>query len=293
MKKILLLFFLGFCIEKNFYWEESGFTMGTNYSIVVEIPKNSNINPQLIQKEIYSIFEFINNSFSLYIEESKINQINKNQVFKISKKESYLYEIAKNICVQTKGYFFPFKKKVIYYAKLKKVSIIDLCSSFEIEKYENYDLIKKKYDWIRFDLNAIAKGYAVDLIKEFLTSKNLTRYLIEIGGEICLGDPPSSNEKGWRVAIQSPESDVYSTKIDSIKEFKNICLASSGNYLQEHIFNPYEIYGLIKNKKEEKQLVVVFGPSCTFADAFATSFSVKPDIILDENYKIEFIKSLK
>lgn len=292
MKAILLLFVFGFCIEKNFYWEESGFTMGTNYSIIVEIPKNSNINTQLIQKEIYSIFEFINNSFSLYIEESKINQINKNQVLNISKKESYLYEIAKEICIQTKGYFFPFKKEVINYAKLKKISILDLCESFEIEKYENYDLIRKKYDWIKFDLNAIAKGYAVDLIKELLISKKLTQYLIEIGGEICVGDPPS-NKNGWKVGIQSPESDLYSTKINSIKELKNICLASSGNYLQDHIFNPYEIYGLTKQKKNENYLVVVFGPSCSFADAFATSIFIKPDIKINKNYRIEFLKSIK
>ena len=37
---------------------------------------------------------------------------------------------------------------------------------------------------LKLDFNAIAKGYAVDVISEFLISKSIYDFMVDIGGEI-------------------------------------------------------------------------------------------------------------
>lgn len=246
-----------------------------------------NIDTEQLKREIHLIFDFIKNSFSLYEKHSNINLINQNQTISISQKEVYVYQLAQEICNKTNAYFFPFKKEMIFIAKKNQIPLKNLCNSYSILKNnENKFQVKKTYQWLQFDLNAIAKGFTVDLIKNFLESKKLNRYLIEFAGEICVGDPPT-NQFGWKVAFEYPTYDVFQKKIHSVKDLKNLCLAASGNYLQDHIFNPYQAKAL----KEKNKMIIVFGPSCTIADAYATYIYVQPNYKLySKDYSVIIIK---
>ncbi len=283
MRILVLLLLFSFC--NHTYWEEYGFTMGMSYSIVVELPQK-NIDIKLLKKEIDLIFHFIEQSFSLYLKHSNIHKINQNQLVYLSEKEVYLYLLAQEICNKTNAYFFPFKKETIAFAKANQIPLKTLCNSFSfIKKDHNSYEMKKRYLWLEFDLNGIAKGYLVDLIKDFLISNNLHRYLIEVGGEICVGQPPS-NQSGWKVAFEDPSTDIYKKTINSTHTLKNICLAASGNYLQDHIFNPYQ-----SNLEEKNKTVIVFGPSCTIADAYATYIYVQPNYELySKDYSVYIIQ---
>ncbi|MFN3604446.1 MAG: FAD:protein FMN transferase [Leptonema sp. (in: bacteria)] len=260
--------------------------MGTSYSIVVELPEKQKVDVDFLKKEIQEIFKFINFSYSLYLKESRITQLNHNQTTYLTRKEIELYQIAQELCNKTNAYFFPFKKEILSIVEQKKIQLRNICNAFTIIKVEEeHYIIKKKYPWIQFDFNAIAKGYAVDLVKKFLESKNLRKYLIEIGGEICLGDAPSGT-LGWKVALESPSSDLSHKQIASVRILKNICMASSGNYLQVHIFDPYR-----KEYPKKNQIVIVYGPSCTLADAYATYIYVQSNFGFDsEEYKVEILK---
>ncbi len=56
-----------------------------------------------------------------------------------------------------------------------------------------------------FDFNALAKGYAVDVLADFLSIQRMTSFLVEIGGEIVAqGKSPKSNAF-WKVAIDDPQ----------------------------------------------------------------------------------------
>ena len=50
-------------------------------------------------------------------------------------------------------------------------------------RLEDGKIIKDKKN-IKFDFNAIAQGYAVDVIGNFLASKGIENYLVDIGGEV-------------------------------------------------------------------------------------------------------------
>lgn len=86
--------------------------------------------------------------------------------------------------------------------------------------------LRKRVAGVRIDLNAIAKGHAVDVVAARLESVGLTRYLVDVGGEIRVSGaglvPPA-----WRVGIEHPDgtSAPYATLAVS-----NVAVATSGDY---------------------------------------------------------------
>ena len=44
--------------------------------------------------------------------------------------------------------------------------------------------VSKKHPGIYIDLSAIAKGYGVDLIGQFLCQLEIGNYMVDIGGEV-------------------------------------------------------------------------------------------------------------
>ena len=137
------------------------------------------------------------------------------------------------------------------------------------------DNIKRPFDSY-IDFNAIAKGYAVDQIGNFLKKEKIDNYLIEIGGEILASGLNMNKNKPWVVAIDMPRFDgdrsIYSTL-----ELNNTSLASSGTYRKfkidslgsrfAHIINPFSGYPSRTNILS----VTVKASSCIDADAYATA----------------------
>ena len=60
-------------------------------------------------------------------------------------------------------------------------NLIHSNSLFQIQPHDNLIVFTLKS---KLDFNAIAKGYAVDVISEFLNSKSIDNYMVDIGGEI-------------------------------------------------------------------------------------------------------------
>ena len=55
----------------------------------------------------------------------------------------------------------------------------------------------------KLDFNAIAQGHSVDVIADFFDAKNITNYMIEIGGEVtCSGENPDG--LNWSIGIDKP-----------------------------------------------------------------------------------------
>ena len=66
-------------------------------------------------------------------------------------------------------------KKVLHYVGINKVEL-------------DYPYIKKIHPETQIDLNAIAKGYAVDILHNWLLQMEFSNIFVEIGGEIrCSG----------------------------------------------------------------------------------------------------------
>jgi len=123
------------------------------------------------------------------------------------------------------------------------------------------------------DLSTIAKGYAVDLIAEYLESKGLNNYLVEIGGEMRIKGFKHTGEL-WHVAIEKPLSEERA--VHQIIIPKDNALATSGDYRKyfesngqrfSHIIDPQS--GRPINHKLVS--VTVIHPSSMTADGLSTA----------------------
>ena len=130
------------------------------------------------------------------------------------------------------------------------------------------------------DCSAVAKGYAVDVIAQYLEKKGITNYMVDIGGEVVVkGKNPK--EKSWRIGINKPVDDSLSVNqdIQTILELSDIAIATSGNYRNfyykggkkyAHTIDPRTGYPVQHSILSS----TVVAKNCMTADALATSFMV-------------------
>ena len=88
--------------------------------------------------------------------------------------------------------------------KLKHVKDLTGFSLISID-HKNRTIALKKQG-MRIDLGGIAKGYAIDEALRVLREYRITRALVDMGGDMALGDPPPE-KKGWTVGLAGFEAD--------------------------------------------------------------------------------------
>jgi thiamine biosynthesis lipoprotein len=145
-------------------------------------------------------------------------------------------------------------------------------------KLENDKLIKTD-PRIRIDYNAIAQGYAVDVVAAFFDSKGIQSYLIDIGGEVLARRTKPDGEK-WNVAIEMPTKKADDERsIQAVVSLQDMAISTSGSYRKfyeengvrySHTINPATGYPV----KHSTLSVSVLANDCMTADAYATAFMV-------------------
>ncbi|MDO8991574.1 MAG: FAD:protein FMN transferase, partial [Daejeonella sp.] len=84
---------------------------------------------------------------------------------------------------------------------------------------------------LKIDVNGIAQGYSVDVIADYIESKGLQNYLIEIGGEIRVKGRKQPGNQIMRIGIEQPSNDKDEEAfIQKIIELKGGAITTSGNY---------------------------------------------------------------
>lgn len=257
--------------------------MGTTYE--VKISDNNQHNVEFMSKGIDSILVSINQSMSTYIPDSEVSIINKDRsahkIFKISDDLKYVLNKSLEYYIITEGAFdvtirpllklWGFKDEIIYETPDSSVirNVLKYVGSDNIITKSNK--LSKKNPKLEFDFGAIAKGYAVDKISEYLINNGYTSHYVEIGGEIiCKG-------KDWKIQIAYPE--FLSSKSFKILKLNNHAIATSGTYNQfveikdleySHIFDSR----LGRPVKNNVISVTVIADKCIDTDALSTSLKV-------------------
>jgi thiamine biosynthesis lipoprotein len=93
--------------------------------------------------------------------------------------------------------------------------------------------VLEKTKAVSVDLSAIAKGYGVDLVANYLRRLGVQHFLVEIGGEISTsGFKPRSADSGgkepWRIALEVPSERERS--VQAVLNLTDVAVATSGNY---------------------------------------------------------------
>ncbi|WP_218598161.1 FAD:protein FMN transferase [Polaribacter sp. NJDZ03] len=259
-----------------------GRVFGTTYKIVyLDASKN-------YQTSLDSLFFLMNKSLSTYIPSSDISRINKGDSTVIV--DDLFLEVftkSKRIYTETNGFFDPTVGNLVnawgFGPKKERLNLSEDQVAQQMQ-YVGLDKvtivngkIKKQDAQIYLDFNSIAKGFGIDVVARFLNSKNISNYLIEIGGEIRAKGVKKENHP-WVIKLVNP------IKKDSIKGYRKINLsnksmATSGNYRKfrvtkdgqkyVHTVNPKTGYAIESNLLSAS---VIADLDCADTDAYATAF---------------------
>ena len=159
-------------------------------------------------------------------------------------------------------------------------TVIDSLKKFVNLNYviQTDSFITKSKSGVMIDFSAVAKGYGVDVISNYLKTQNITSYKVEVGGEVyCQGNKPNGDP--WKIGIENPKSITVGENIQTIIKLENKALASSGNYRNAYTKDgkkySHTISPITGNPVEHELLSVsVFADDCVIADAYATAFMV-------------------
>lgn len=122
------------------------------------------------------------------------------------------------------------------------------------------------------DFGGIGKGYAADRALEVLTRQGITQAMIDLGGDLVLGDSPPDNPIGWRIDIQTGLTE------STTQHISNNAIATSGD-LEQHFVYQGQRYSHILDPQTALGIthpiaVTVIAPDATTADAIASMISV-------------------
>ena len=272
----LFCVFIAYNSNLNKTYSISGSAYGTSWSIV-----SSSYIADHHEKNIIKIIDHIDLVASNYKFNSEIAIINKqptNTELFISNDLYNILNIAEDINKLSNG---------AYNIMLGKISSkLGFAPDFNMDLIHDKEngyllindnkLIKQSKNW--FDLSSIAKGYAVQLIHEYLITNNLTNHLIDIGGELIVNG--SNHSTPWMIGIQDPNS-FNDKAIHVIKNNDNfLAIATSGEYRNFKISDNKMITHTIDPKtllsidSKILSLTIAHEESATQADAMATAFNV-------------------
>lgn len=261
----------------------NGNTMGTTYNITYLDPSERDF-----QVSIDSLLVVFNQSLSTYVPDSELSKFNQGDTLffelpyflPVLQSSKAVYEI-------TGGAFDPTVGPLVNLwgfgptgPQLKdSVNIDEMLDLIGFNKinFDSASVIKTK-PGMYLDFSAIAKGYGVDVVAEFLQGKGIENLLVEIGGELVAR---GVNEKGelWKVGINRPEELGRADDLYSIVALDNKGMATSGNYRNyyesggikiSHTINPATGRPVNHNLLS----ATVLADDCMTADAYATALMV-------------------
>lgn len=260
-----------------------GAVFGTYYSIIY-----FDRDAREFETSIDSLFSVFNQSLSYYEKNSLISRINRNETDQVDAFFREVFLRSREISVETDGAFDATVSPLVNawgfgFSERADISVGLIDSLMAFVGYDKVrmegDRIVKSDERLQFDFNAIAKGYAADLVGAFLESKGIDSYLVEIGGDlVARGSKPDGTP--WRVGLEKPAPSLDAPQEwEYFVEIVDRGLATSGNYRRyyeeggvrySHTIDPGTGYPV------DHQLlsVSVFAPDCMSADAYATAFMV-------------------
>lgn len=239
--------------------------------------------------QIDSVLEAFNQSLSTYIPESEISRFNRDSVFQFE--SPYFYkslQATKDISEATGGAFNPTVMPLVNLWGFGPQEVVRPDSSMvdSLKTLVDYSLIRFDEDqvWklnraVSLDFSASAKGQGVDVVSEYLESKGIRNYFVEIGGEVRTGGVNLVRDRGWVVGILHPASTEIEQFYYATAELKDQAMATSGNYFNyriidgqrySHTLSPFTGYPITLPILS----ATVIAEDCLTADALATAFMV-------------------
>ncbi|QNL48652.1 FAD:protein FMN transferase [Olivibacter sp. SDN3] len=213
----------------------TGFAQGTSYNITYY----SSLN-KVYKSEIDSILDVIDNSMSLYKDNSLISKFNTendgitidDHFKKVVEKSIQIYEDTNGLfditvasLVEAWGFGV---KSINEYPDSATIRNLKACVGTNLLILEgNY--LSKSRPCVKIDVNGIAQGYSVDVVANYLLSKGINVFVVEIGGELRINGLKPDGDK-MRIGIEGPSADNQEPVIRHVVALHEGAITTSGNY---------------------------------------------------------------
>jgi len=282
---ISLSLLLWSCSDKNALKEESynGYAQGTTFHISYLFQGEAQDRSFAID----SILTSVDKSLSTYDSKSLISQLNAGRGIAIDAHLKEMLHQSQEVYINSNGYFDPTIAPLVQFWGFgpeannnKDTSLVERILKLTGFERLNYQLATFKLPkGMSLDFNAIAQGYTVDLIAEYLEKEGIHNYMVEVGGEVrCLGE--NYQGKKWRIGVDKPVEEIdQQDRFQFIIAIDSAALATSGNYRKfwvdslsgtrySHTINPKTGWPA-KNRLLSASVVAA---KASTADAYATAF---------------------
>ena len=294
---IFLTFLLGsvlYFVGSDDILQLNGLTMGTSYQVqIVDMP--GDIEVEDLAVDISGLLRQLDTeTFSTYASNSELSRFNRHGInipFVASSAMMEVLLMAQEISALSGGAFdvtvgplvnlWGFGPDLTVFESVPAQSQIDgerARVGFQfLQISPSTQEIWKTRD-IYVDLSAIAKGYAVDQLAEYLDQAGIDNYFLEIGGELKIKGLKPGGES-WVPAIEAPVEAVSQVYQIFYSRGDNIAIAGSGDYR-----NYFEEEGLRYSHEidprngrpvtHELAAAYVIDESTARADALATTYMI-------------------
>ncbi len=300
--KVLILFFyvvlFSSCSNERLI-DIKGQAQGTYYSVKYVA------DTEIIGKsEFDALFAAIDSSLSTYKDYSVISRFNQldsivtndpwfiemmNQSEKVYKESNATFDPTVMPLVRAWG-FGPEGRKRITKLSIDSLLVFVGWEKLIIKRINGEMSVKKHVAGMQLDFNAIAQGYASDIIADRLNELGIDNYLIDSGGELRA---KGVNQKGeiWKIGIDRPEDNANGRELIAVFKLDNKSVATSGNYrkfyIKDGVKYSHTISPIDGNPVEHTLLsATVITDTCSLADAYATAL-----MVMGTEKAIEFIEN--
>ncbi|MBI2946617.1 MAG: FAD:protein FMN transferase [Verrucomicrobia bacterium] len=267
--------------------------MGTTFTVkfLAGQPVTPEQDRPKVEAEINRLLEKINGQMSTYLPDSELSRFNQcrhTNWFPVSLELAEVIEKALSISEASHGAFditvgplvnlwgFGPEKRPWQIPDADAIArLLPRVGYRNVSTRTNPPGLRKGVPEIYCDLSAMAKGYGVDRIAQYLKSIRVRDYLVQIGGEVrAKGKSPDG--RIWKVGIQDPRD---AGRICRSVPLHNQSLSTSGDYVQSfaehgkrysHTIDPRTGWPVVHNLAS----VSVIHSSSAMADAWATALNV-------------------
>ncbi len=284
----------------------NGKTMGTTYHITIAQPGDL-INQRALQMQVDKLLQTVNQQMSTYIADSQISQFNAlppnewmtvdtdfisvlNISIDLSKQSHGKFDITIGPLIELWGFGKNWHADVPSDEAIAKAMARTGWEQLQIDAQANR--ILKKIP-LTLNVSAVAKGFGVDKVADYLEAQGLSNYLVEIGGEVRVkGLNPK--QKAWKLGIEKPALQS-SQQVQQVIQIKDQAVATSGdyrNYFEQdgqrysHTIDPQSG----RPVKHRIASVTVIAETAAAADGYATTLNVIGSIdeamVLAENQQL-------
>jgi thiamine biosynthesis lipoprotein len=252
------------------------------------------------QSALDSLLKEFDQSVSVYQPNSIVSKVNRNEDIELDEWFIDNFNLSQQVSKETDGAFdltiAPIAN-VWGFGTFQKPDSVNhhlIDSLKQIVDYRKVSVFNKRLikedSRIMLNFNAVAQGFAVDVMGEFLQSQGIENFLIDLGGEIyAKGSKPNGDP--WKIGIEIPEDGAEERFYNRIVSLKDEAVATSGNYRKfyeldgvkyAHSLNPKTGYPV----RHSLLSTTVIAPTAGEADAYATAF-----MVMGVDATLEFIKS--